>query len=660
MINQHIGIDLGTRWIKIARIGQRPDSFFIEDVAQFKAKGNLSEKKYYKSLKKNLEEYVKEHDIKKMILHFSIAPDIKNSTTLNILELPTLDNKVIKKAVKFELEQQGIVADLGDEHFLWERLNEVNPTTENEDEVAETEILIATIRKNILYELAQMRKITWKIERIDLQHSIVSRFIKRNATIIDFGHENTRIYSFKDDTLKSFESLDVGGKYITEAIQQALESQSFEMAEELKHKATINNGFLNQNLFSAPLKVASEIASELINDLIDEIKRTIRSFELGNGISHQSIYYTGGGAELKNLIPILIDELDESVKPLYKSMTDLEVIEDKTTNELIDSEDDELMDEFADFLSKDEFSEFIDDDLNNEEFYEESNESASNTLKNQNSDSVLRSESKLNPSSLKKLMTDDHEYYQMAVITIFGKNEVNVSDLNFAIFLKYKFDLNSIFISLLVMSITLFLGVRVVHQQYDEDIIQLNSDVSKQTIEINELESESNLLRSEKDNYEGLISLVNDLQSQNKWYSRLLYTIPEKTTVGIAIQHIRIQGDVLVLNGYSTDYSNVGLFAMALEELGNVNINEIKDLEDSDIIVTDVMDTDQLSKEDKVSKIFEIEISEKGTETNSGLKDELEQDMYNENEDVIDEEMPLEEEIYTEEYPTEPELEYED
>ena len=51
-----------------------------------------------------------------MSLRFSIAPNINESTTLNILELPTSDDKVIKKAIKFELEQQDIVSNLGDEY----------------------------------------------------------------------------------------------------------------------------------------------------------------------------------------------------------------------------------------------------------------------------------------------------------------------------------------------------------------------------------------------------------------------------------------------------------------------------------------------------------------------------------------------------------------
>src|SRR5690625_3071265 len=118
MSNQRIGLDLGNHSIKIARIGQRPESYYIEDSAVYPAVGTLNDKSYYKALKDYLEEYTKEHEIKKAVFNISIAPDIEEATTLNLFELPTADDKVIKRAVKFELEQQEIVSKLGDEHYL--------------------------------------------------------------------------------------------------------------------------------------------------------------------------------------------------------------------------------------------------------------------------------------------------------------------------------------------------------------------------------------------------------------------------------------------------------------------------------------------------------------------------------------------------------------
>ena len=547
-----------------------------------------------------------------MSLRFSIAPNINESTTLNILELPTSDDKVIKKAIKFELEQQDIVSNLGDEYYLWEILNKNKEPSDLEVALPESELLVATIRKNILYELAQMRKLAWKIERIDLQHEIVSRFIKGNATVIDFGHKNTRLYFFKNDKFKGVETLDIGGKYFSEAIQKELDSQSLGTAEEIKHKSKINFGFLNPSLMSESLRIASNTSTDVADNLTDDIKRSIRSFELSNQISHQNIYYTGGGAAHNNFIPFLADELGEEVEPLHKSMTDegnvaTTLLEDERTEQV-----DEVDDEFSDFLNEDEFSAFLDDvdDENeeDEEFFEEPNDLLTETTENQE-ETILESRlGRKQNSRLIDIVPEESEYYDLAVITAFGEDEVDVLNFNFVRFLKFQFDLNSIFVALLVMSVTLFFGVRAVNHQYDSDISRLNSEVSTQSSTISNLESESNMLSRKESSYEGLIRLVQDLKSQNKWYSSILYTIPEQTPSGIAIQHIRIQGDVLIIDGYATDYSNVGFFAMELEELGDIKIAEINDLESSDIIVSDVIDTDQLSKEDAVTKTFKIEI----------------------------------------------------
>lgn len=587
-----------------------------------------------------------------MSLHFSIAPNINESTTLNILELPTSDDKVIKKAVRFELEQQDIVSSLGDEYYLWEVLDKNKEQSDLEVDLSESELLVATIRKNILYELAQMRKIAWKIERIDLQHEIVSRFIKGNATVIDFGHEHTRLYFFKNDKLKGVETLDIGGKYFSEAIQKELDSQSLGTAEEIKHKSKINFGFLNRRLMSESLRVASDASTEVAGNLTDDIKRAIRSFELGNQISHQNIYYTGGGAAHKNFIPFLADELGEEVEPLHKSMTDEgSVVEDEWTEQ-----EDEEDDEFSDFLIKDEFSEFLDvaDDESEEDegFLGEPDDSFTEIIENQEEiNQESRLERKQNSRLFDGIVPEESEYYDLAVITAFGEDEVNVLNFNFVRFLKFQFDLNSIFIALLVMSVTLFFGVRAVHHQYDSDINRLNSEVGAQSSTISSLQSESGMLTQEKSSYEGLISLVQDLKSQNKWYSSILYTIPEQTPSGIAIQHIRIQGDVLIIDGYATDYSNVGFFAMELEELGDVKIAEINDLESSDIIVSDVVDTDQLSKEDAVTKTFKIEIRQQSEHMHDEEYYSGEEEAYFNDEYYAEDEMDFGDEFgYEEEY----------
>lgn len=619
----HIGIDLGSRYIKIALLGPTSEAGLVEG-AIYPTKGILGDKRYFKSLRDNIKDFVEEHDLGIISMSFTISPFVEGVTTATILRLPTVDKKVLKKAIKFEMGQRGIVENVADHHVLYSTLEEGKAGIGSEESV-ETDILLTTVKKSLIYEIAQLRKVKWKAENIELQVSTLGRFTRGNAVVIDFGHQSTRIYLFKQNILKSMEVVGNGGKGVTETIQNELEAPSFDVAEDLKHQSVLpfHNGLESQKRMNESLNRASRVVTDESEFLISEIKRIIRGFELREFIELDHVYYTGGMAQTENFVNMLTDELEYDVKPFISNIGN--GFDEPSEKNGMDSSShgvevspqkvEPIKDEFADFFNKSDV----------DEGFHTSAASLSNPIPSFGLESERQDDDGTEPGEdencpISTLFLDKTEINEpeqenepdepeepvqwtaLAYAAGMFHEVVHYPELNYEKFMKYKFDFLSLLIAVAFMSMTLHIGVPMISEHHDESIQQLNASISQQNVLLQETNQETEQLNKEKSESDKLISRIGGLQAQKEWYSQFLFQLPAKTPNGVVVEHINIQGKEISLNGYSTNYSDIGFFAMGLEELGATEIVEIMDIEESQKYANKIEDTMTKSFEMKVQQ----------------------------------------------------------
>lgn len=611
----HIGIDLGSRYIKIALLGLTPEERPVNGESIYPAKGSIGDKRYFKSLRQNIKDFVEEQQLGVISISFTISPFVEGLTTANILRLPRVDDKILKKASSFELEQRDIIKNVPDHHVLFMKLEDADGSAE--EDAIESDVLLTTIKKSLIYEIAQLRKLRWKVENIELQVSTIDRFVNGNAVVIDFGHQSTRLYLFKQSTLRSIEVVGNGGNGVNEAIQAELNAPSLEVAEDLKHQAALYVNIPNEEGKNESLIRTARVVENEHEFLISEIKRIIRGFELREFIELDHAYYTGGLAQTKNFIDRLIDELEYDVRPFainmgLKAENSMDKRKEKSTSLELDAsaqDGESFEDEFSNFFNKNDahispesepIQEMNEDVIPDEPFLPslflkkkdpppvgEELESRADFHKRPLLPSKIET---IEPESTEESENSEEKVQWTAFAYASGMfhDMNNYPKLSYRKFMKYKIDVLSLFVAVAFMSLTLQLGVSMIDSKYDENIQQLSTRIAEQNRVLNDANEKINILNRDKEENKELVSRISGLQSQKKWYANFLFQLPDKTPAGVSLEHINLQENEVTLKGYSTDYSNIGFLAMALEELGKTEIVEITDIKNSQKYVSQI------------------------------------------------------------------------
>lgn len=619
----HIGLDLGSRFIKIALLDGVNKDTLTEGTAIYPAVGTLGDKRYFKSVKENLKAFIAEYVLSNVTISVTLAPFVSGMTHTHFLTIETTAKKILKKAIAFEMNQRDRSDSVANAQYLWTKLRE----REGDDMGGngETDILLTIINKQLLSEIAQLRKVRWRMTDVELQTSSISRFVRNNAVVLDFGHESTRVYLYKEGHLKNVEQVGTGGKGVTDAIQTELETSSRDVAEELKHQIVLPYGMLNPAHKSDALKRASDVVADETVYLTSEIKRLIRTFELNEEVTVDAIHYTGGMTHIPNFVNILSDELGYELTPfgtiVSRDVSDYlsEVKADADTSGKDEPEADEF-DEFSAIESRLKNAGIKNEEMDDEADFFRENEVAPDVLpqiilhldgegtgnaNDEGDTSFACSMTGDDPSPDAELEIENTDM-ACAVATAAALSDVIAMypELNYQKFLKYNFDLTSILLVVGVLCATLQVGVPLVGGQYDASIETLNSGISTQNQQLDSLNSDVARLTQEKATYDEMAARIEGLESQKKWYSDFLHDLPDKTPVGLIVEHINIINDSVTLDGYARNYSDIGFLAMGLEERGTVDIVEITDVDTATLQISDIVDTDEIHPDDSMTKRF--------------------------------------------------------
>lgn len=472
-----IGVDIGEYSVKCVVLEKIRDEYCIKHKKNYRRKDNISFDKWLKSV---LEDFTKEHKIRRPEFHFSLS-SMTPRVIFRFFNMPKISIKELNKSMRYEIEEKTLV-NIDSIYYKWDIIG-------SDDE--EYRIIAVTIEKNFIETLKKIKRFGWTIGSIEPQVISFGRLIEGNTAVIDLGHSGTRLMVYKDGNPVHIQPIEIGGKTLTEKIKEKYPDNP----EQAKHEygAVITD----RNIESDPDRfMVSDLILIQIENLARELKQSLRAVEVRENITIETIYYTGNTAKLRYLIDYLSRELGHDLYPLN--------------------------------LTAKSFSE-----------------------------------------------TEDYFFASASGAALFREHPY-FTRINFAkVLASRKITSKSIFFVLLGFLIAFQSAISALNIKADNYIKTLDRTR-------NELESRLNSVRNRIQNYEKTIikyqeaeDVVKILKNQKKNLSQILFQLPDRTPKGIAITEILIFPEYTVFKGKSKNYSDVGFFAIALEELGRVTINTI-------------------------------------------------------------------------------------
>lgn len=149
----------------------------------------------------------------------------------------------------------------------------------------------------------------FEFESQAMARAIIPRGDNGTFLVVDIGKMVTDIFVAAHGVVQFSASLDIGGHYLTQAIEKALKL-SYDEAEQLKMKYGLVGGSKEEGLREAIMPVMNDLRTRLLRHY--GYWQTHHGEKVGGNI--ESVYITGGGANLKGITEYLALGLDVQVK----------------------------------------------------------------------------------------------------------------------------------------------------------------------------------------------------------------------------------------------------------------------------------------------------------------------------------------------------------
>lgn len=306
MKHVEIGIDLGEYEIKIVTLNEMPENINkLKDFKTYPVDSKMYSKEYFETVKSAIKDFSKKIKSSRLSLNFAVP--YTNKSKLTILTVPMVEEKDLNTGIKFEVEQQTGEKFLGHK-TLWKK----SYVFETDNKM---EILFSAMQSSLIASISKFKTINWKINKVIFQPVVLERLSKGNDVIIDFGYKKTKLYLYKEGRLREVEAFDFGYKGLEDKVTEYMKENEIPLEEEFYDfvdKLYIPNGFDENDVV---LQVSSHVEPYL-RELVSELKRSVRSFELKNGLDIDSVKGTGSLFNYKHFKELLSSELDMFVAPL--------------------------------------------------------------------------------------------------------------------------------------------------------------------------------------------------------------------------------------------------------------------------------------------------------------------------------------------------------
>jgi hypothetical protein len=670
---KELGIDLGNSTIKIATVDKihTRTSSMIPVLNRLGAHEVYSvdctpySPEYFSFLKSCLKQFSKKYKLRNISLNITIPLDNLESH-IHFFDMPIVDKKLLSDGVSYEAEQLMDSESIYNSEYTW-KINEEKLETK------EYEILLATLSKSLINSLASFKTINWKVNRLILQPVLLERFTENNDVIIDFGHLSTRVYLYKKGLLSETELINIGAKQLIEKVKIYLDNhqiQDVSAQEIIKHVAIRNKKW--EEIVHIPKSKGQE-NSEFVDEFLDNLSDTVNkdsdedsnltnadldSFLMDLGADNSDDQEKVVEVAKKEDLNETLDEIDSFLSDLnivpnqedYESFNEPKLKEHKKL-ELLNEEESELLEEKGELVNPSEIELFDEESKKEDEYDEDLLRELSFVIDEDINSMVTEIKRAIRMFELKTGQSVDNIYYfgqvsKMSILTSIIESELEMKlkpieildmaeeglvslysiaslasmdpklkdNTDFSKHIKPNIDYNSVIVILLTLALSTGLAFKLISDKYQEEISNLNSIAPTQQQTLMKLNDDISSLNSSIADYDSFIERTDALKAQQKWLSDVLFLLPDRTPLTIAIHDIAILDGQVTIKGYSSDYSSIGFFANKLEDIAKIEIKSIDEFNPSDGNIYSVtMDTPELiSDKYKIEKEFTITLSYDG------------------------------------------------
>jgi type IV pilus assembly protein PilM len=290
-----LGIDIGTKGIKIVETSKKKDKFVLENYGELNL--DIAGKQFFRYFDKNtlnpsvenitraIRAILSEAGMKTEKAVFSL-PDF--ATFSIAFELPPMTKKELNSAVAFEARKY-IPLPLSEVVLDWQIVN-----VDNKE--GKTKILLMAIPKVLVEHYKKMAEnsglelVALEAEAIALKRAT----IKDNdpiSCLVEIGFQSTNVIIVENNAVKTTFSFDIAGKDLTLTLAETL-NMEVSKAEILK----IKNGLSLDNS-----ECATVIASVLAL-IIEKIKRVMRDYQSKENKKIEQMILSGGTAKMLGIV----------------------------------------------------------------------------------------------------------------------------------------------------------------------------------------------------------------------------------------------------------------------------------------------------------------------------------------------------------------------
>jgi len=149
----------------------------------------------------------------------------------------------------------------------------------------------------------------FEFESQAMARAIIPRGDNGTFLVVDIGKMVTDIFVAAHGVVQFSASLDIGGHYLTQAVEKALKL-TYDEADALKVKYGLVGGVKEEGLRDAIMPVMNDLRTRLLRHY--GYWQTHHGEKVGGNI--EAVYLTGGGANLKGITEYLALGLDVQVK----------------------------------------------------------------------------------------------------------------------------------------------------------------------------------------------------------------------------------------------------------------------------------------------------------------------------------------------------------
>lgn len=299
-----LGIDIGTKGIKITEISKKKDKFYLQNYGELNL--DIAGKQFFRYFDKNtlnpsidnitraIRGILSEAEIETDRAVFAL-PDF--ATFSITFDLPPMTRKELNSAVAFEARKY-IPLPLSEVVLDWQIID-------NDLKGGKNKILLMAIPK-ILVEHYKKIAINSGLELIALEAEALAlkrALIKPNdpiSCLVEIGFQSTNVIIVENNTVKTTFSFDIAGKDLTLTLAETLNMEIVE-AERLK----IKNGLSLDN------NECATIIASILALIVEKTKRVMREYQSKENKHIEQLILSGGTAKTVGIVKYFQDMFND-------------------------------------------------------------------------------------------------------------------------------------------------------------------------------------------------------------------------------------------------------------------------------------------------------------------------------------------------------------